>query len=92
MPHIGIKMLKGRTQEQKEKLAAALVRTLTKELGCSEHYVTCTIEDFDAVQWQKVFEEEDFDAVQWQKVFEEEVTQKQDKVFKKAEYDPKDLL
>ncbi len=78
MPHIGIKMLKGRTQEQKEKLAAALVRTLTKELGCSEHYVTCTIEDFDAVQWQKVFEEE--------------VTQKQDKVFKKAEYDPKDLL
>lgn len=78
MPHIGIKMLKGRTQEQKEKLAAALVRTLTKELGCSEHYVTCTIEDFDAVQWQKVFEEE--------------LTQKQDKVFKKAEYDPKDLL
>ena len=78
MPHIGIKMLKGRTQEQKEKLAAALVRTLTKELGCSEHYVTCTIEDFDAVQWQKVFDEE--------------VTQKQDKVFKKAEYDPKDLL
>ena len=78
MPHIGIKMLKGRTQEQKEKLAAALVRTLTKELGCSEHDVTCNIEDFDAVQWQKVFEEE--------------VTQKQDKVFKKAEYDPKDLL
>ncbi len=78
MPHIGIKMLAGRTQEQKEKLAAALVKTLTKELGCSEHYVTCTIEDYDARQWQKVFAEE--------------VTQKQDKVFKKAEYDPKDLL
>ena len=71
-------MLAGRTQEQKEKLAAALVKTLTKELGCSEHYVTCTIEDYDARQWQKVFAEE--------------VTQKQDKVFKKAEYDPKDLL
>ena len=78
MPHIGIKMLAGRTQEQKEKLAAALVKTLTKELGCSEHYVTCTIEDYDARQWQKVFAEE--------------VTQKQDKVFKKAEYDPKGLL
>ena len=78
MPHIGIKMLAGRTQEQKEKLAAALVKTLTKELGCSEHYVTCTIEDYDARQWQQVFAEE--------------VTQKQDKVFKKAEYDPKDLL
>ena len=78
MPHIGIKMLAGRTQEQKEKLAAALVKTLTKELGCSEHYVPGPIEDYDARQWQKVFAEE--------------VTQKQDKVFKKAEYDPKDLL
>ena len=36
MPHIGIKMLKGRTPEQKEKLSAALVKTLVEQLGCSE--------------------------------------------------------
>ena len=40
MPHIAVKMLQGRTEEQKKRLAAALVRTLTEELGCSDHYVT----------------------------------------------------
>ena len=51
MPHIAVKMLQGRTEEQKKRLAEALVRTLTEELGCSDHYVTCTIEDYDARQW-----------------------------------------
>lgn len=78
MPHIAVKMLKGRTEEQKKKLSAALVKALTKELGCSEHYVTCTIEDYDAREWQEVFKSE--------------ITDKRDKVYKKAEYDPKDLL
>lgn len=78
MPHIGIKMLKGRTPAQKEKLSAALVKTLTEQLGCSEGYVTCTIEDYTAQEWQEIFQRE--------------VTEKQDKLFKKADYDPKDLL
>ena len=78
MPHIAVKMLKGRTEEQKKNLSAALVKALTKELGCSEHYVTCTIEDYDAQEWQDVFKSE--------------ITDKRDKVYKKAEYDPKDLL
>ncbi len=78
MPHISVKMLEGRTEEQKKKLSQALVKTLTKELGCSEHYVTCTIEDFNAKEWQNVFKEE--------------ITDKPGKVYKKAEYDPKDLL
>ncbi len=78
MPHISVKMLEGRTEEQKKKLSQALVKALTKELGCSEHYVTCTIEDFNAKEWQDVFKEE--------------ITDKPEKVYKKAEYDPKDLL
>ena len=55
MPHISVKMLEGRTEEQKRRLADALVKTLTQELGCSAHYVTCSIEDYDARQWQDVF-------------------------------------
>ena len=55
MPHISVKMLQGRSEAQKEKLAAALVKTLTEQLGCSDHYVTCTVEDFDAKEWQDVF-------------------------------------
>lgn len=79
MPHISIKMLEGRSQAQKEKLAAALVKTLTEQLHCSEHYVTCTIEDYSAKEWQKVFADE-------------VVAKKDSVIFKKAEYDPKDLL
>lgn len=78
MPHISVKMLEGRSEEQKKKLSQALVKALTKELGCSEHYVTCTIEGFNAKEWQDVFKEE--------------ITDKPEKVYKKAEYDPKDLL
>ena len=79
MPHIAVKMLQGRTEEQKKRLAAALVRTLTEELGCSDHYVTCTIEDYDARQWQDVFRSDIADKPK-------------DKDYKKAEYDPKSLL
>lgn len=79
MPHISVKMLQGRTEEQKEKLAAALVKTLTQELHCSEHFVTCTIEDYNAREWQDVFKTEISDKPAA-------------KVYKKAEYDPKDLL
>ncbi len=79
MPHISVKMLQGRSEEQKKKLAAALVHALTEELHCSAQYVTCSIEDFDAQEWQEVFRRE--------------ITEKpQEKIFKKAEYDPKSLL
>ena len=78
MPHISVKMLQGRSEAQKEKLAAALVKTLTEQLGCSDHYVTCTVEDFDAKEWQHVFKTD--------------IEGKKDKLYKKAEYDPKSLL
>ena len=79
MPHISVKMLKGRSEEQKKRLAPALVRALTKELHCSDHYVTCTVEDYSAVEWQTVFQRE---------IAEKPVHV----VYKKAEYDPKSLL
>lgn len=79
MPHISVKMLEGRSEEQKKRLAAALVRALTEELHCSDHYVTCTVEDYSAVEWQTVFQRE---------IAEKPVHI----VYKKAEYDPKSLL
>ena len=78
MPHISVKMLQGRSEAQKEKLAAALVKRLTEQLGCSDHYVSCTVEDFDAKEWQDVFKTD--------------IEGKKDKLYKKAEYDPKSLL
>ena len=40
--------------------------------------VTCTVEDFDAKEWQDVFKTD--------------IEGKKDKLYKKAEYDPKSLL
>lgn len=78
MPHIGIKMLEGRTEEQKKKAAEAVKNALADALGMGDHYITVTIEDFNAEEWQNVFNTE--------------VTDKSDKVYVKPKYDPKSLL
>ncbi len=78
MPHISIKMLKGRTEEQKVKAAEAVTKALAEALGIGDFYITATIEDFTAEEWQDVFKEE--------------ITDKPDKVYKKPNYDPKSLL
>lgn len=79
MPHISIKMLEGRTEEQKQKLAKDLVEVLSRDLGADKHWITCTVEDFDAQEWQDVFKTEIADKPKAV-------------VYKSPEYDPKDLL
>ncbi len=78
MPHIGIKMLEGRTEVQKRKAAEAVKNALADSLGMSDHYITVTIEDFNSREWQDVFREE--------------ITEKAGNVFVKPKYDPKSLL
>lgn len=78
MPHISIKMLKGRTEEQKKQAAQALAETLEKTLGVSDKYISVTVEDYTALQWQDVYKQE--------------ITDKKDKVFVQPGYNPKDLL
>lgn len=78
MPHIGIKMLAGRNEEQKKKAAEAVKNALAQSLGMSDHYITVTIEDFSAQEWQDVFKTE--------------ITEKPDKVYVQPKYDPKSLL
>ena len=78
MPHISIKMLNGRTEEQKKNLSIKLAKTLSKELNCNENYVTVTIEDYSAKEWQTIFKQE--------------ITDKPDKIYVSAKYDPKSLL
>lgn len=79
MPNISVKMLEGRSQAQKEKLARDLVDVLSRDLGADKRWITCTIEDYDAQEWQEIFKTE--------------IADKPDEVvFKKPEYDPKILL
>jgi 4-oxalocrotonate tautomerase len=78
MPHISVKMLEGRSEVQKQALAAALKETLKKTIGAPDRYVSVTIEDYSAQEWVDIFREE--------------VTDKPDALYVKPDYDPKDLL
>lgn len=78
MPHISVKMLKGRTEEQKKKLAAALSEALSKTINASDSHISVTVEDYTPEEWQDEFRRE--------------VTEKKDVLYKAPAYDPKDLL
>ena len=78
MPHISVKMLKGRTEEQKKAAAEKLTAALCEALGCWDGHVTVGIEDYTAEEWQEVFAED--------------IEGKSDTLYRKPNYDPKSLL
>lgn len=78
MPHISVKMLKGRTQEQKKNLADALVKAMQDSLGVSKTHISVSIQDYTAQEWQDQFKQE--------------ITDNMDNIYIKPGYDPKDLL
>lgn len=56
MPHVILKMVEGRTEEQKQALADALTKAVTTSLGCGEDLVSVAIEDFKDAEWmEKVY-------------------------------------
>lgn len=78
MPHISVKMLKGRTDAQKQKLAVALKDALKEALGCSEKHISVSIQDYTPQEWQDEFKKE--------------ITDNMENVWIKPQYDPEDLL
>ncbi|NCA67236.1 MAG: 4-oxalocrotonate tautomerase [Clostridia bacterium] len=78
MPHIAVKMLKGRTEEQKKKIAVALTNALIESLSVPRAYISLSIEDYTAEEWQDVFAQE--------------VDNKGASIYVEPDYDPKDLL
>ena len=77
MPHVALKMLSGRDEQTKERLAAALQNTVTDVLGCDAKWVSVSVEDYSAEQWQEIFREQ--------------VTENANLRIK-PQYDPKSLL
>lgn len=51
MPHITIKMFKGRTEEQKLEAAKAVKKALCDSLGCDEGVVSVSVSDYDPKDW-----------------------------------------
>ncbi|MDR0197839.1 MAG: 4-oxalocrotonate tautomerase family protein [Oscillospiraceae bacterium] len=78
MPHVSVKMLKGRSDSQKEQIAQACKKAVMDTLGIGDTYITVSVEDYTSREWQDVFKSE--------------VSEKGDKVLVKAKYDPKSLL
>lgn len=77
MPHITIKMIKGRTDEQKSFAAQKVTAALCEALGCPEDHVSVSVQDYSKLEWQDVFADE---------------VSESNCLFKKPNYDPADML
>ncbi|MFQ9435209.1 MAG: tautomerase family protein [Ruminococcus callidus] len=76
-PHITIKMLKGRTDDQKKLAADKVAAALVDAIGCNPEHISVAVEDFTPVEWQDEFRKE--------------VTESEH-IYKEPHYDPKDVL
>ena len=77
MPHITIKMLKGRTDAQKKAAAEKLAAALTEAIGCDPSHISVAVKDYTPEEWQEQFRTE--------------VTEN-DAIVLAPHYDPKELL
>ena len=77
MPHITIKMLKGRTDDQKKLAADKVAAALVDAIGCNPEHISVAVEDFTPVECQDEFRKE--------------VTESEH-IYKEPHYDPKDVL
>lgn len=77
MPHITIKMLKGRTDEQKANAAKKVKAALCEAIGCTENHVSVSVSDYTPQEWQEQFRVE--------------ITENPDIVIR-PDYKPEDLL
>ena len=59
MPHVVVKLLAGRSEEQKSTLAAQLMKDVMAVLNCGEESVSVAIEDIKPGDWgEKVYHAE----------------------------------
>lgn len=77
MPHITLKMLKGRTEEQKKLAAEKLSAALVEAIGCTPSHVSVSVEDFTPEEWQEQYRVE---------------VSENDNLVLTPNYDPKELL
>ena len=75
MPHVVVKLWPGRSEEQKTKLADAIVKDVMTHLNSSEASVSVTIEEVKQEEWT-------------QKVYNPDIQGKWDKLYKKPGYKP----
>lgn len=52
MPHFAIKLIEGKTYEQKQKLAQELVKAAQNVLGMGDDSYSVSVEDFTKDEWK----------------------------------------
>ena len=76
MPHVIIKMLAGRSEQQKTKLAEEITKVVMAGANCAESSVSVSIEDIAADDWTAA-------------VYEPDIAARPDTLYKKPGYQPR---
>ena len=58
MPHVIVKCVAGRTEEQKKALAAKIAADVSEIFNCPENVVSVGIEDYAQEDWKKVWDKD----------------------------------
>jgi 4-oxalocrotonate tautomerase len=75
MPHVIVKLLAGRSEPQKSRLAEEASKAVMAALDCDESSVSVAIEDVQSSDWTE-------------KVYKPDILGNMDRVYKKPGYDP----
>jgi 4-oxalocrotonate tautomerase len=75
MPHVIVKMLSGRTDEQKKRLATEITKVVMNVTGNEEQAVSVSIEDVKQSDWTE-------------KVYKQDILSNWDKLYKEPGYNP----
>jgi 4-oxalocrotonate tautomerase len=73
MPHIIVKLWKGKTEAQKKKLAEELTKTAMSVIGYGEESFSVAIEDIDPNDWKE-------------KVYQPDIIKQKEKLYKEPGY------
>jgi 4-oxalocrotonate tautomerase len=77
MPHISVKLAPGKSEQQKSRLAEAIVRDVMSVLNSEEDAISVAIEEVPLEEWTA-------------KVYVPEIRRDWDKLYKKPGYNPLD--
>ncbi len=75
MPHVIVKLYAGRSEEQKKKLADAIVKDVVAAIQCQEKAVSVAFEEFDPKDWPE-------------KVYKPDILDKEATLYRKPGYNP----
>ena len=77
MPHVAVKLWPGKSDQQKSRLAEAIVKDVMSILNYGEDSISVAIEEVKSTDWTE-------------EVYKPEIQDKWDKLYKKPGYKPSD--